>query len=168
MKNVEQTRENDRSCSSVRVKLLHLMAAMLTVLMAAMPTRAWATDTDLETTMIDGQSFYVLRNSDDWDKFRQLVIEANGTSDVNAIMDADFSITDGVGMDVWPYRGVFDGNGHTLNVNIDWGSNYYASPFPTVKDVTIKNLHVTGTVINLLSISKPVGFRWMYSVTAAM
>ena len=157
MKNVEQTRENDRSCSSVRVKLLHLMAAMLTVLMAAMPTRAWATDTDLETTMIDGQSFYVLRNSDDWDKFRQLVIEANGTSDVNAIMDADFSITDGVGMDVWPYRGVFDGNGHTLNVNIDWGSNYYASPFPTVKDVTIKNLHVTGTVKGGLHASGLIG-----------
>ena len=61
-------------------------------------------------------------------KFRQLVADANGKSEVNAIMDADFSISNPVGLDIAPYRGTFNGNGHTLNVNIDWGTNISQHP----------------------------------------
>ena len=111
-----------------------------------LPLRAMADNNGLEQAFVGDKQYYVLRSADDWDKFRQLVADANGKSEVNAIMDADFSISTPVGLDVAPYRGTFNGNGHTLNVNIDWGSNYYAAPFPSVNQATFKNLTVTGSV----------------------
>ena len=124
----------------------HLMVLMLVLFTGGSPN-AWAADNSgLDQTTVGDKQYYVLRSADDWDKFRQLVADANGKSEVNAIMDADFSISNPVGLDVAPYRGTFNGNGHTLNVNIDWGSNYYAAPFPSVNQATFKNLTVTGSV----------------------
>ncbi|MBQ7141856.1 MAG: hypothetical protein IJR84_02190 [Bacteroidaceae bacterium] len=126
---------------------LHLAVMMVLMLMAwLVPQGAWADNSGLETAFVGDKSYYVLRSADDWNKFRQLVADANGKSEVNAIMDADFSVSNPVGLDVAPYRGTFNGNGHTLNVNIDWGSNYYAAPFPSVNQATFKNLTVTGSV----------------------
>ncbi|MDO4200841.1 MAG: LamG domain-containing protein [Bacteroidales bacterium] len=119
---------------------------LLVLLWALMPIVTWAADNGLETAFVGDKSYYVLRSADDWNKFRQLVADAGGKSEVNAIMDADFSVSNPVGLDVAPYRGTFNGNGHTLNVNIDWGSNYYAAPFPSVNQATFKNLTVTGSV----------------------
>ena len=119
---------------------------LLVLLWALMPIVTWADNSGLETAFVGDKSYYVLRSADDWNKFRQLVADAGGKSEVNAIMDADFSISNPVGLDVAPYRGTFNGNGHTLNVNIDWGSNYFAAPFPSVNQATFKNLTVTGSV----------------------
>ena len=119
-----------------------LLMALLTLLM---PQSIWADD-DLETTFIGDRTYYVLRSRSDWNKFYELVRKAAGKSDVNAIMDANITITEPVGLDAYPFRGVFDGNGHTLRVKIDWGNNYYAAPFPSVKEVTIRNLNVIGSV----------------------
>ena len=46
-----------------------------------------------------------------------------------------------------PYCGTFDGQGHTLGVNVD-GNNGDAGVFAKVSDATIKNLVVEGTVRN--------------------
>ena len=147
MKNYPQTRKSSWTSSLFsEVKYSIQMVALLPLLMMLMPMRAWAADKDLETTIIDGKSFYVLRSNDDWKKFRDEVQGAAGNADVNAIMDDDFTVTLSVGLDGWPYRGTFDGNGHTLNVNIQSGSDSYAAPFPVARDYTFKNLHVTGTV----------------------
>ena len=100
-----------------------------------------------ETTIIDGKTFYILRTTADWAQFTQKVKDANGNADVNAIMQADFNMGNTtVGMDAYPYRGIFNGNGHTLTVKVEWNSDLYAAPFPSVKDATFLNLHVTGTV----------------------
>ena len=122
------------------------LTMVLCLLAGVLPQRAMADNSGLEQAFVGDKSYYVLRSADDWDKFRQLVADANGKSEVNAIMDADFSISNPVGLDVAPYRGTFNGNGHTLNVNIDWGSNYFAAPFPSVNQATFKNLTVTGSV----------------------
>ena len=122
------------------------LTMVLCLLAGLLPQEAWADNSGLEQAFVGDKQYYVLRSADDWDKFRQLVADANGKSEVNAIMDADFSISNPVGLDVAPYRGTFNGNGHTLNVNIDWGSNYYAAPFPSVNQATFKNLTVTGSV----------------------
>lgn len=89
---------------------------------------------------------YIINSTEDWLLFSQAVRSAAGTYDVDAILNADISTDVGVGyQNTSPYRGTFNGNGHTLNVNID-GSEYYTAPFSMVKDCTIKNLHVTGRV----------------------
>lgn len=135
---------------------------LLLVLFAwLMPQVAWADD-KLETAFIVDKSYYVLRSAADWDKFRQLVMDANGNSDVNAIMDANFSINQNscVGMDAYPYNGTFNGNGHTLTVDVNWGSNYYAAPFPSVGNATFKNLTIKGKVIGGKHTGGLVGHAW--------
>ena len=100
---------------------------------------------DAATVKIDGVEYMVLRTSNDWDTFRNKVDAAKGNSDVNAIMDADFSTVYSCAMN-YPFRGIFNGNGHTLTVNIDGGSMSYIAPFRYAKDCTIKNLTVEGEV----------------------
>ncbi|MBR6892346.1 MAG: hypothetical protein IKN15_03825 [Bacteroidaceae bacterium] len=116
------------------------------LLLMLVPAAAWADD-ELGTVMLDGTSYYVLRSNDDWMEFKQLVLDAKGAKDVNALLDADLSIANSIALESGsPYRGIFNGNGHTLNVNIKGGDSYYIAPFSLVKNATIKNLHVTGTV----------------------
>ncbi len=120
---------------------------MLILLMSAIPISVWSADD--EVRVIDGVSYHVLRSADDWSRFRQLVHDAAGNSEVNAIMEADFTVTEWVGLNVdEPFRGIFNGNGHTLNVNLEDPNNFfYISPFSYVTNATICNLHVTGSVL---------------------
>ena len=100
----------------------------------------------LDTVILDNKTFYVLRSSSDWDTFCQKVADAKAGYDVNAIMAADFSVSSqSCGSEGLEFRGIFDGNGHTLNAT--WTSeSAYQSTFRWVKGVTIRNLHVTGSV----------------------
>ena len=117
--------------------------------MVASPTSAWAADDpNDDIVLLDGVSYHVLRNADDWERFRQLVVEANGNYDVNAIMDADFTVSNWVGLNMdAPFQGTFNGNGHTLNVEIvNPYNDFYMAPFVFASNATIRNLHVTGSV----------------------
>ena len=117
--------------------------------------------------LYDANNFLILRDSVDWDTFVQLVKEANGEKDVNAIMAADISTSVPVGSqnDV-PYRGTFNGNGHTLTVNIDGGLNAYTAPFVKVSNCTIQNLRVCGTVNGGIHSSGLIGHLLDKGVTA--
>ena len=44
------------------------------------------------------------------------------------------------------YSGTFDGQGHTLTINWNTGTSIRVSPFQSVKNTTIKNLHVKGEI----------------------
>ena len=119
-----------------------LIAALLMVLFAwLVPQGAWA----LDTVILEGKTFYVLRSTNDWNDFCQKVEDVNMYSgmknNMNAILAADFSITKACTY----YRGIFDGNGHTINANI---SDYDTGIFKFSKNSTIKNLHITGTIQN--------------------
>ena len=100
-----------------------------------------------QTMTIDGKNYYILRNSADWQYFRTKIVDANGNSDVNAILAGDFNVTNAAGYtsDI-PFRGIFEGNGHTLNINIKGGDKPYIALFVKTKDATIRNLNVTGSV----------------------
>ena len=101
-----------------------------------------------ETMTIDDKEFLLINNVSDWNHFRELVADAGGKKDINAILMSDISVTEPVASESSPYRGIFDGNGHTLDVNL-WDPFYYGlAPFRFVGDVTIKNLRVTGKVIS--------------------
>ena len=89
----------------------------------------------------DSEGRLVLHNTADWELFVRLTSDANGLWDINAIMDADISITTPVKI----FRGTFDGNGHTLTVNIK--GDTYAAPFIFATGTsTFKNLNVKGIV----------------------
>ena len=130
---------------------------LLLLLMMLMPAVAWADD-ELETIMVDGTSYYVLRNESDWLIFKELVQDAKGTKEVNAIMDTDFTVIYSIALDSsTPYCGTFNGNGHTLNLNINGGDIACIAPFSHVKNATFMNLHVTGTVSGGLHASGLIG-----------
>ena len=46
------------------------------------------------------------------------------------------------------FKGVFDGQGHTLTVAYTPTDNYSASPFSSIEGATIKNLHIAGTIVS--------------------
>ena len=101
---------------------------------------------DAETAIVEGYPCMVIRTADDWVKFRDAVAAAGG-NDVHAVLANDISIVHSVGlMNDVPYSGYFNGNGHTLNVNIDGASIRHIAPFARVNNAVIRNLHVTGTV----------------------
>ena len=135
-----------RRCERSMRELLGTM--LLFFLMAMMPTVAWATDPNDDTVVVDGVTYHVLRSADDWERFRQLIYEADGQTDVNAIMDADFTVNHPASTSYRAqFRGIFNGNGHTLNVEIsDPYNNLYTAPFYFAHNATFKDLHVTGNV----------------------
>ena len=46
------------------------------------------------------------------------------------------------------FRGTFDGDGHTITLDYtDYNNGDYCGPFRFINDATIKNLHVTGTIV---------------------
>ena len=99
-----------------------------------------------EYSHYDSQGRFLIRSQADWDLFVNIV--DNSRDAVNAIMYTDINTSKMVGTSFQrEYCGTFDGNGHTLNVDINDKSDDTA-PFKNVRDaVTIKNLHVTGKVI---------------------
>ena len=120
---------------------------LLALLAMVLPQGAWAADeSDLDKVYLEDKSYYVVRSNDDWLKFQAMVKKAAGEKDVNVILDADITVSQPVGMSNCPYRGTFHGNGHKVTLNIDWGNNDYAAMFPIVKDVTVRDLYVDGTV----------------------
>jgi hypothetical protein len=100
-----------------------------------------------EYSQFDIQGRFAIRNQADWDSFVDYVDNYSGNH-ADAIMYTDINTSRMVGTNYsQEYRGTFDGNGHTLNVNINENGDESA-PFQNVRDdVTIKNLHVTGRVI---------------------
>ena len=142
------------SMKTSRSRLLGVLFAMLVAML--MPPQAWAADSELETMFIGDKSYYVLRNDADWNVFCRLVAEARGRQDVNAIVDGHFTITSPCGSASAPYNGTFNGNGHSLKVDLSSDADYEA-PFIWVKNATFKNLEVFGDVKGKLHAAGLVG-----------
>ena len=92
------------------------------------------------------KDFFSIKSVEDWDAFAQIV--NNGNTATNAVLEADVDIsssTSKVGTESNPYRGTFNGCGHTLKVGYNTDVKFTA-PFMYVGAATFKNLHVTGSV----------------------
>ncbi|MBR0036612.1 MAG: hypothetical protein IJP70_03105 [Bacteroidales bacterium] len=101
--------------------------------------------------------YFPIRTAADWNTFRQKVINAKGQYDVSARLYADITVNQTCGDSNSPFRGRFDGNGHTLNLNIDNVTVEYQAPFRYAKDYTIENLRTTGSVNGFFYCSGLVG-----------
>ncbi len=88
------------------------------------------------------QTYYVLQKDKDWALFRDMVAQGK---EVNAILAADITANTMVGTEDKPFTGIFDGNGHTLTLDIK-GSSFYTAPFCAVGNTEIKNLSVKGII----------------------
>ena len=103
----------------------------------------------------DADGYYLLGSVQDWDNFAALV---ETTPSANAKMTADIDLGDdqtmiGSGTDNERYggnnvvfKGVFDGNGHTLTINYV-SNEAFIAPIRHIYGATIKNLHVKGSIV---------------------
>ena len=92
------------------------------------------------------QDVMLIRNNNDWVAFCYAVQNAYGRWDVNARLLTDLTVTQPVGTDNYPYKGTFEGNGHTLNLNINNATDENIALFRYVYSATITDLRLTGTV----------------------
>lgn len=94
-------------------------------------TAAWAQ----QTLVINSQS--------DWELFASN--PGNYTAINLSTNNVTVSSSNMLGTESTPFTGTFDGQGHTLNVNID-SNQHGAAPFHYISGATIKNLTVAGSV----------------------
>ena len=96
---------------------------------------------------IEDRDYYEIASKDNWKEFCDLV--RDGQNGIDAKMKVDVDLGSDItmaGVNGKDYAGTFDGQGHTLTLNWDAGSDYWKSPFYTVKDGSIKNLRVNGQI----------------------
>lgn len=96
---------------------------------------------------VDDVDYYVINSDEDYETFRQLV--ATGNPYANAILEADITVTKpiGSGDPQFHYRGTFDGQEHTITVNIDNKEDLPCGLFQyTEPGCVIRNMKVTGTL----------------------
>lgn len=115
----------------------------------------------------DAEGNYLIGSAYDWKLFADIV--NNGTNPAaNAKLTANIDLGDDqtkIGdFDVaYAYGGIFDGQGHTLNVNYYSTSSivaegYTIAPFRNIKGATIKNLTVTGSITGYRHPAGVVGY----------
>ena len=136
-----------------------------TFLMPAAPVTVSASFKETTVTVEleqDNEGYYLIGSVEDWDAFAAIV---NETPTANAKMTADVNLGDDqtvIGNPVVStsansigggahYKGVFDGQGHTLTVAYNATDNNSASPFSSIEGATICNLHITGTMVSPLA-----------------
>ena len=94
---------------------------------------------------------YIIANNADFAALANYVEDGESYNGKHFKMTADIGTTDNpvsamVGSDAnHPFRGNFNGNGHTLTVGYDT-SNQYAAPFQYTYGATIRNLKTAGTI----------------------
>ena len=95
----------------------------------------------------DQDGYYLISSLSDWQFFSNIVKDI---PNANARMTADIDLGDDqtkIGTESVSYQGVFDGQGHTLTLAYSVASySDYNAPFVKIKDATIQNLHISGSI----------------------
>ena len=135
------------------------LAALLLLLASAIPSFAQEDDAPsgeptapesfLPTLPKNDNGYYVIETADDYETFRQIV--ATGNPYANAILTDNITVSNpiGGGAEHFHYRGTFDGQGHTVTLDMDntdddamtVGLFHFTKP-----GCVIRNLHVSGKV----------------------
>ena len=109
---------------------------------------------------------YLIGSDADWETFVSYINDKGGQYRYkNYKLTADIHVTSMAGKndDTNAFKGVFDGNGHTMTLNLttDGSSNFFA-PFRYVGGSTFKRLHIAGKITsNSYYVASLVGHhRW--------
>ena len=125
-----------------------------TALQAGRATTVWTQYAAISQPMLRlfalnqaNDGYYLIDSEQDWRNFAALI---QTTPTANARMTADISVTTMVGSSDKPFSGIFNGDYHTLTVNIS-GSGEKTAPFCYVKEengvtAVIRRLKVTGSI----------------------
>ena len=99
---------------------------------------------------------YIIASTANWNYLMEQVNGGESYSGMFFRLDADIDISTMVGCTLNQleptaetntyFSGSFDGNGHTLNINLVGTGSDWVAPFLALNDATIENLNLTGTV----------------------
>lgn len=93
------------------------------------------------------KDYYEIASKENWKEFCDIVNGGQNAVDAKLMRNVDLgSEINMVGNDSKEYGGTFDGQGYTLKLNWDSGSNGYIAPFSVVEGATIKNLRTEGQI----------------------
>ncbi|MCI6201885.1 MAG: hypothetical protein MR645_07110 [Paraprevotella sp.] len=113
---------------------------------------------DPEKITQDEDGYYLIGTARHWIDFAKIV-ETNESANAKMIADVDLGDSQvHIGpQDNTAYKGIFDGQGHTLTVAYVGKSNEVVAPFTRVQGATIKNLHVAGSIKSVFAYIGVVG-----------
>ena len=100
-------------------------------------------DTQVKVSL-KASEYFTINNRVDWEKFCALVNSGYNNIFVNMTADVTDSVTTMAGTSAYPYKGTFEGQGHTLTVKLSGDQN--VAPFSVINGATVKNLSVGGTI----------------------
>lgn len=121
-----------RNCGVVLLSLITVFAS------------AWALRDAEAETLGTAANPIIIADSADWVAFADNV-NAGINADKYYRLDADINVTKMVGTTEHKFSGFFNGNGHTMNVDLS-SSSQGCGPFRFVEGCTITMLHITGKV----------------------
>ena len=91
---------------------------------------------------------YTIKTAEGWNYFcRRLEVdgELNGFSGKTVVLAGNITVTTMAGSTDHPFKGTFDGDGHTLTFNYT-ADRTNCAPFRITDGATIRNLHATGQI----------------------
>ena len=122
-----------------KIKLLSLLAAMVCA------TSMWA----WSGSGTSGDP-YLIASESDWNTLATNVNGGNSYRDKYFQLTVDITVSEMVGTSDHEFRGIFNGNGHTLTFNKGTSDEYfgeeYCAPFRYTWGATFKRLRVAGTI----------------------
>ncbi len=88
---------------------------------------------------------YLIQSTADWNKLAAYISKGGNTNDKHFKLTKNITVTTMLGEDDTDFSGSFDGDGHTLTLNLDSDKSYCA-PFSRIFGATIRNLKTDGEV----------------------
>ena len=121
-----------------------------------------------EATTIEAGKPYIVKwpialtisSHEDWDTFANQVAagETFAGKIVKLATNLTLTASDMVGSSEYPFKGIFDGGGHTLTCNITYTDDEGVAPFMYIQDATIMYVKVDGSVTGSDYCAGLVGF----------
>ena len=136
---------------NMKKKRLHFLArAAMTLLLVMFATIGARADEGTLSGSGTATDPYLIGSDADWETFVSYINDKGGSYRYsNYKLTADIHVTSMVGKndDTNAFKGIFDGNGHTMTLNLttDGSSNFFA-PFRYVGGSTFKRLHIAGKI----------------------
>ena len=137
-------------------KLLNLLLtlAMIIGVVSGMSMTVQAAELSGSGTEADP---YLIQSTDDWNTLGTNVSSGTDYTGKYFRLTKDITVSNMIGQNnhgggsneqtnLKSFSGTFDGDGHTLTVNINKSDTHAAAPFTATKNATIKNLNVKGKV----------------------
>ena len=101
-----------------------------------------------ENNITQSGDIYTIKTAEGWNYFcRRMEVDGdlNGFSSKTVMLGDNITVTTMAGSGKYPFKGTFDGDGHTLTFNYT-ADMPNCAPFCTTNGATIRNLHVTGLI----------------------